>query len=412
VSGNHREGPERPVSILAGLRNRWALVTFATTLYWMAAHALRPLVPLRLSELGASDLYIGVVFASYSALSLFLAIPGGRLIDRIGTGRVLAVAFSGMAAVGVGYALATTPAQLLVLMTLNGITETGAWLALQALITYAGRGEFRTRQLSLFSFGWGLGIAVGPAIGAAIFARAGFAPLGWFFALLALTALAGVAFVPFPRSQSQQARDRGETETPRPARIGELTARPAVRAVLLSSFVALFVNAIRMSFYPLYLERSGVSVERIGLLLSVMGVVSLLIRLPLPALLRRWGESKVLVWGLWSCVVPMALTPWLPSFWLLAVAAAVYGAAYGLNPPVTVQMMAKYTEPHERGLAMGLRITSNRLSQVAQPLLYGALATTIGMASAFPVSGVMLAGMTFWTQVESRRSARTAVRDG
>ena len=148
------DGSVGPVPLRQALRSRWALVAFATTLYWLAAHALRPLVALRLSELGASDAYIGLVVASYSFLSLFLAIPGGRLIDRVGTARVLVGAFLGMAGVGVGYALATTPQQLLVIMTINGVTETGAWLALQALITYAGSGAFRSKQLAIFSFGW------------------------------------------------------------------------------------------------------------------------------------------------------------------------------------------------------------------------------------------------------------------
>jgi len=397
--------PKREDSLLGALRSRWALVAFATTLYWMAAHALRPLVPLRLSEMGASDSYIGLVVASYSLLSLFLAIPGGRLIDRVGTGRVLTAAFSGMAAVGVGYAFASTPRQFLLLMTINGVTETGAWLALQALITYAGRGAFRSKQLAIFSFGWGLGVAVGPAIGAAIFARLGFAPLGWFFASLAIVALIGVSFVPFPQPASLRSMDEDGVARPR-AKIPEVLARPAVRAVLLSSFIALFVNAIRMSFYPLYLERAGVSIERIGLLLSVMGVASLLIRLPLPALLRRWGDARVLVWGLWACVLPMAVTPWLGSFWLLLVAAGIFGAAYGLNPPVTVEMMATNTLEHERGLAMGLRITSNRLSQVIQPMIFGGLAPIVGIAAAFPLSGGGLAVLTAWTAWETRQRRR------
>lgn len=398
----NRPEPESPVSMAAALRSRWALVAFATTLYWLAAHGLRPLVPLRLSELGASDPYIGVVVASYSLLSLFLAIPGGRLIDRVGTGKVLAVAFSGMAVVGVGYAFARTPGQFLLLMTVNGVTETGAWLALQALITYAGRGAFREKQLAIFSFGWGLGVAAGPVIGAAIFARLGFAPLGWFFALVSLTALVGVSFVPVPRTSSRNP-DATQDGPPERAAISDVLGRPAVRAVLLSSFIALFVNAIRMSFYPLYLERSGISVERIGVLLSVMGIASLLIRLPLPAMLRRFGDNRVLVWGLWLSVVPISVTPWLPTFGLLLAAAIVFGAAYGLNPPVTVQMMATHTRAHERGLAMGLRITSNRLAQVIQPVLFGALAPMAGIAAAFPLSGLGLAVLTGWTAWEARR---------
>lgn len=80
------QGPERcdgPVSVVAGLRSRWALVTLATTLYWLAVHSLRPLVPLRLNDLGASELHIGLIVSMNSMIALFLAIPSGRLMDRL-----------------------------------------------------------------------------------------------------------------------------------------------------------------------------------------------------------------------------------------------------------------------------------------------------------------------------------------
>ncbi|MBA3622257.1 MAG: MFS transporter [Euzebyales bacterium] len=182
-----------------------------------------------------------------------------------------------------------------------------------------------------------------------------------------------------------------------------------MKGVLLSTFVALYVNSIKMSFYPLFLERAGVSVPRIGVLLSVIGVASLAVRVLLPAALRRWDPGRVLVWSMWASVVPITLTPWLGAYWALAVAAALIGLGYGVNPPVTVQLMALHTEPAERGLAMGLRVTSNRLAQVAQPLVFGALISTVGMAMAFPASGVLLGGLTLWAGSEASRMSLPAV---
>jgi MFS family permease len=389
------------VSVGRGLRSRWALVALSATVFWLAGHALRPLVPLRLSELGATDWEIGAIIALYSSVALVVAMPGGRLMDRLGILRVLVASLSGMVLVGVGYALAVTPTQIMGLMVANGLVELGAWLALQALISHAGKGAFLSRQMSLFSFGWGVGVAVGPMVGTLVFDRVGFAALGWLYAGLALLAMSAV-FVPYRDEQGRLSSDTEERRSPR-AMVVDIVRRPAIKGVLLSSYVALFVNAIRTSFYPLYLERAGVSLARIGILLSVIGVMSLLIRLPLPALLRRWGAGRVLVWSMWLCLVPMAITPWIPTYALLLAAAVVIGAAYGVNPPITVELMALHTKPTERGLAMGMRITSNRLSQVTQPLLFGGLASTVGMAAAFPASGVLLAVLTVWTWREADR---------
>lgn len=52
---------------------------------------------------------------------------------------------------------------------------------------------------------------------------------------------------------------------------------------------------------------------------------------------------------------------------------------------------------------MGMRVTSNRLSQIAQPLMFGGLATTIGMTAAFPLAGLLPGGLTIWTWREATR---------
>lgn len=270
-------------SPLAALRSRWALVSLATLLYWLAAHSLRPLVTLRLDELGTSDGVIGLTVGAYPFLPLFLAVPAGRLIDRVGVLRVLAVSLVGMAVVGAGYALAGTAMQIGVLQVANGVAELFVWLALQAVITYAGGAESRARHLSLFSLAWGIGLAIGPVVGTAVYARVGFAPLGWFYAGTSLVALVGLP-APVTRDADPDL-DKGVRGSLTDARA--IAVRPAVLGVLLASFVALYVTSVRTSFYPLFLERSGLPVAQVGVLLAITGIASLAVRVPLPWLLAR-----------------------------------------------------------------------------------------------------------------------------
>jgi MFS family permease len=393
----------------SALRSRWAFASLAVLLYWLAAHALRPLVTIRLDELGASDAQIALTVAAYSVFSLALAIPGGRLIDRIGVMRVLLVSLAAMALVGVGYALATTPDQILVLQAVNGVVELGVWLALQALASHAGGGEFLTRQLALFSLAWGLGLAIGPAIGGAVYGAVGFQPLGWVYAGATLLALATVPLVPY-RGREKSGRDANGELPGVMSSMREMVRRPAVKGVLLASFVALFIQAIRLSFYPLFLKREGISLSEIGLILSLMGVASIAVRVPLPALLKRFGAGRVLVASMWLAVVGIGVTPWLNDVVPLVIGALAIGIGYGVNPAITMELMARDTKPEERGLAMGLRVTSNRLAQISQPVVFGALIATVGMASAFPISGLLLAAVTLWTAAASE-SMTSAQRD-
>jgi len=202
-----------------------------------------------------------------------------------------------MALTGIGYGLAVTPGHILVLMLVNGLAELGVWLALQALVTHAGAGAFLSRQLWLFSLGWGIGVAVGPVVGGIVLEYVGFPALGFLFAALSLAATV-VVFVPYPRRHDDMSSGGGEPRPSEESALLTIARRPAVKGVLLSSYVVLFVNAIRLSFYPLYLKWEGISLSRIGVLLSSFGVASLLIRFLLQRVVRRWGAGRVLVWSI------------------------------------------------------------------------------------------------------------------
>lgn len=401
MAGSATSEREGMVGFWRALHDRWAFVSLATLLYWFAAHSLRPLVTLRLDELGAGDAQIALTVAAYPFFSLFFAIPGGRLVDRIGIPKVLTVSLIGMVLVGIGYVAADSPLEILLIQVPNGVIEVGVWLALQSLVSHAGSGPFLTRQLALFSLAWGVGLAVGPAVGGIVYEGLGFQPLGFVYAAAALGSLLSCSLVSrrgFPGRGAGGDGDQSVFEGVR-----HVMKSPAVKGVLLSSFVALYLQSLKQSFYPLLLERNGIPVSQIGVLLSVMGITSLLIRVPLPSLMGRHGSGRVLVWGMWLSVLGIALTPWVGSVWLLGALALVIGAGYGVNPPITVELMARHTQPEERGLAMGIRVTSNRLAQVLQPVVFGALASATSLALAFPASGVLLGAVTFMASRETDR---------
>ena len=241
---------------------------------------------------------------------------------------------------------------------------------MQALVSQAGTGQRLRRHLALFSFAWGAGAAVGPSLGSALYARAEFSGVALLYAGAAVVGLVSSVAVPQPARSGEAAHPRLALA---PA-VRSMWGAPAVRSVMLSSFVVLFVFGVRNSFYPLLLERQGVPVPQIGLLLSTIGVASLLVRLPLPALVRRVGPERALVL----------------SMWLYLPAAAAMGLGMGVNAPVTVELMAVHTSARERGLAMGLRVGSNRLAQMVQPVLFGAVASTLGLPMAFAAGGLCL----------------------
>lgn len=389
-------------SVIEALRSRWVHASVASLLYWFTSHLLMAFVPIRMNALGASDLSIGGAVAARSVLPFLFALWAGQLSDRLGGQRLLIPSALLMAATGPLHAVSLAGWQFTLAQAVFGLATVGVWISLQAVITHAGAGQTLRNNLALFTLAWGIGLAVGPVAGALIYESLGFAVLCWVFATMSLLIVVSAQWIPW-----DVAREAERTSVAAPFRtaVAGLLGRPAIRSVLLSSFVTHYINSIRTSFYPVILERQGITVSQIGVLLFVTGAISLLIRALLPALLRAYRPGPVLVVSTVVGVVGITATPALPGMILLSVAAVAIGCSLGINPPVTVELMARFTTPTERGVSAGLRVTVNRLAQFVQPVMFGGAASVVGLVAAFPASGVVLGGLT-WAMARTTRSVR------
>lgn len=387
---------------LRALTSRWAVLSLVTLVYWVGNQGLRPFLPIRLQELGASDPMIGASVAGYSIVGLLLAIPSGRLLDRLPQHRLLVGAMVGLALSTALMPLSRSVLVLSLFMLLNGAFGMWVWLLLQSMITRTGEGEGRRRQLALFSLTWGVGLAAGPTVGALVYDVTGFGRLCLFVS--AFSVLAGLSAMLIPPVPPVPDAEEGE-DAVQPGIRAALTRafeNPVLVTVLISSFINLFVFSMRISFYPVYLQRAGVELTEIGLLLSVIGFASLAVRAVLPAVERRFGSLRVLIWSTWSAIIGASSIPLSTHIEVLMVGALLIGVGLGANPPITVNLVAEHSDERDRGLAVGLRMVANRSAQVAQPVLFGASAVALPLALAFPLSGIVLAGMTLWMTARLR----------
>lgn len=373
-----------------------------TLLYWVTGQGVRPFLPIRLQQLGASDLVIGLAIAAYALVGLLLAIPSGRLLDRLSQRRLLVAAMVGLALTTAMLSLLQSVLLLFLGMLINGLFAMWVWMLLQSMISSAGEGQGRRNQMALFSLTWGIGLAAGPSIGAVLYDHLDFT--GLCVILGAVTLLGGAAALGAPNVLPLGEKD-GETpaeEAGIRAALSRAFENPILVSVLISSFINLFVLSMRISFYPVYLERAGVAITQIGLLLSLIGISSLAVRTVLPGVERRFGTLRVLIASTWLAIIGAASIPLSTNIAVLTIGALLIGVGLGANPPITVSLLAEHSDARDRGLAVGLRMVANRSGQVAQPLIFGGLAGTLGLGLAFPVSAALLAGMTLWMSLRLR----------
>lgn len=374
-----------------GVRSRWTFVSLVTLVYWTGPQSVRLFYPLHLQELGASDMVIGLAAGGSSVAGLVLAVPSGYLLDRFDSQRVLVLSTLALAFTIGAFALVSSIAVMILLMFLQGLFQMWVWLVLQEMMTRVGDGPAAARRLSLFSIAWGVGLAAGPSLGAWVYGARGFQVASVCCFLFTLAGTAGALLVPKAlREVAPRSHPPGMVRALRRS-----FGSPLVVGVMTSSFVNIFVQSLRTSFYPLFLERQGVPVGVIGLLVSVIGVSSLAVRVVLPFLTRRFGQVGPLVWSTWIAIAGVSMTPLSSHVAFLTAGAVMMGSGLGANPPITINLLAG-AESGDRGVAVGLRLLANRSANVVQPILYGGIAAVIGLGFAFPITGVLLGATAVW----------------
>src|SRR5690606_41618945 len=98
-----------------------------------------------------------------------------------------------------------------------------------------------------------------------------------------------------------------------------------------------------------------------------------------------------------------AITVISSRIWTMVIAMLVLGAGSGISQPLSMVMVLDEVEPRRRGLALGFRISANRLAQVSGPAVFGLVASTAGLTASY-LSLVVLGPVMLW--VLRARTAR------
>ncbi|GGG00662.1 MFS transporter [Paenibacillus abyssi] len=374
----------------------------------------QPFFSLYAAELGASTALIGMMLMLKAVFPLFIAMPVGQMIDRIGAVKML----GGGNAITVLSLLVMVWSPNLPLLALSQLfIGAGTMIMASALqvIVSEGSKEERDRSITRYSAWCSGGNMAGPLIGGGIVALvtsgvlwgwSGTTELGYRTAFLVSFAAALVFGLTFRwRSRhavKKQSSGGGMKEFVRPREIvasymdgAHLFKHPGVQFGLVGTFLIHFIQSIWLGFFPLYLDSLGYSALAISILVSVRGMASLISRSFLGQLMKRFSQERILIGA--GCIAALSLIVLPLLNWhllMIALISFVLGCAVGINMPVSTMIMVDDTQSNERGKVMGLRLLANRFSQIAGPALFGVVGHTLGLGLAFcSGGGVLLASM-------------------
>jgi MFS transporter, DHA1 family, tetracycline resistance protein len=353
-------------------------------------------------------LMLTILTAIYAAAQFFAAPVLGKLGDRYGRRPVLLVSLFGSA---IGYVLFGIGGALWVLLLsrlIDGITA-GNQSTAAAYIADVSTPEARARNFTLIGMAWGLGLILGPALGAAL-GQINLAAPAWIAAALSLISmLVGFVLLPesLPRAQRETTPMRVGDLNPFLS-IGEMARKPGLGRLLLVLCLFNFAfNGINSTETLFLIEKFAAQPWQVGGLLVLAGSAIAVVQRLVPWLVPRYGEQAIAIVGLIGQALGALATFFAPVVWLIYPITVLRTVTSGFIFPTLGALMTARVSSREQGALMGVTTALGSLMSILGPLWAGAVYDRVMLGAPYWMgAGVFVFAAFVLTYAPSWRYAR------
>jgi len=357
------------------------------------AEMLTMVVPLWAVLQGASPAQIGALVSARSLLTLFLAIHGGALMDRLGVRRVMLFFAAATASLAALYPWLPWFPLMILMQMLIGFAANMSWIGAQTIISQISGGD--PEKIGIFSFWTRIGNITAPLIMGLLWDFTGPS-----ISFLGLAFWACCLFVAITRLEKQPVTETFGRLKWREAlpRLSDYTGSfrlivlPAVVFTLAISFTRHATTAAESSFLIVYLQEVGFAGTLIGVMFSMAEMCNGLGSLVSGRIARLFAIPWLMIALTLASILLLGITPLLGGvFALLAVAHCFRRCFEGIVQPLMFSMQALAVPREQQGQMVGLRVTNNRLSSIVTPFVMGMIVQFFGLANGFYIMGALLA---------------------
>ena len=369
------------MKLTSSSNSRWLLLVLINSGFIQAGvYVVRPMITYRAVDLGADAALVGLVGSAFAVAPLIFAIVMGKWVDSGRAGTALVVGSLVALFVTLGLIFIETLPFLFIAMPLLGIGHLFAMLGGQTMIANRSADPKYERNFGLLTFYASVGHAVGPFFGGVLADRGGTqvdvnAAL-WLAIALFIGAVLSVIGL-FPKTDTL----KGETDLNASAVRKVLSVKGYKSAIFVAGSSTAVVD-VMLIFLPLLGRQLGFGSTEIGILLAIRAISSMGVRVVLGRINDRFGMKFILNAGALITLLGSIAIAFVSDFYLLAAVIAITGFAMGIGQPATMAWVSRISDPKHRGLAISIRLTSNRLGQVVVPAIAGGLAFA-GLGSVF-----------------------------
>ena len=337
-----------------------------------------PILPIYAENLGATGLWLGVIFAGFS-LSRTISMPLiGRFSDRMGRKRFISFGLLVYTISSLGYIYASSALELVIVRIIQGFSSATIIPIAMAFIADISPPEKEGSYMGIFTIALFLGFGTGPILG-------GFTKdlIGMQADFLIMGGLCFLAFflvlIYLPRSSSLQ-KNAPSTDIP----FRTILQSRNIIGICCYRFASAFCRGSIMTFLPIYANSAlKLNGSQIGLVIASSILLTALLQFPFGKLADKLNRKMLVILG---SILYFSIVPFIPStlnfiqILTLNIALGFFGA---LSLPAASALTVKEGKTYGMGSTMAIFNVAMSVGLAIGPLTSGIFLDLWGLSGVF-----------------------------
>ena len=370
---------------------RWFM--FAMVLANITSAMYPMLMPIYLTELGASITQVGLIFTLTSVVVLILQIFGGWVSDSIGRLRSIAIGSVGGIFGFVAVLLAPTWQWMLAALCVLQFPYALVGPSFGAFIAENSTTENRGKVYGITDTIFQITGVIGPPVGGLLVGRYGFKMMflvsGSLYALAAILRIWMASTVRTTTEANPRKLSTSSLKTSVKTMFGMILGGGVLTWIFVTDGVRDTAFRLSGELQPLYLEQvAGISVEQIGILGSIFSIAMMFTPILSGKMVDKYGERVPISLGFLLVFFAFMIFLQVSNFVGFAITWIVFGIGVGLLSPAYQSLISKVVPQKMLGTFSGLFRSSLGLISLPAPYIGARLWETFSPKVPFVITSI------------------------